>query len=82
MDIWKVWASYLQQWGLDETIASSLEALGPLTILGAQMIYIGQPLFSFALPKTHLKAMSNMLEDSTRTRDFVQYLREATSSEF
>jgi len=80
-EIWRVWASNLQQWGLVDWVVSLLDATGPLTILGAQMVYFSQPVLSHALPNAHLDALARLLEDSTRTRDFVDYLREATPSE-
>ena len=80
-DIWQVWASSLQQWGITEWVASLLEAAGPLTILGAQIFYLGQPLFSRTLSETHLEAMARLLEDSTQTREFINFLREALAGE-
>ncbi len=77
--IWRVWASYLQRWGAAEWIASFLEAAGPLTILGAQICYAGQPLLKQALPDDHLDALSRLLEDSGQAQAFVHYLREASS---
>ena len=44
--IWRVWANQLHMWGVNDLVATLLEALGPLTILGAQLVYIGQPLLT------------------------------------
>jgi hypothetical protein len=54
---------------------------GPLTILGAQMFYFGQPLIGRALPDHHLNELAELLEDSTRTQEFINFLREETSGE-
>ena len=78
-DIWRVWASYLQRWGVEEWVASILETTGPLTIIGAQVVYIGKPLLGHALPEGHLSALARVLEDPSSTQDFVHYLREATA---
>ncbi|MBN1146762.1 MAG: hypothetical protein JXA78_05875 [Anaerolineales bacterium] len=77
--LWQVWASYLQRWGVKDWAAYLLEAVGPLAILGAQAIYIGQPLFNQWMPEGHLAALARLLEDSADTRSFVDFLREAPS---
>ncbi len=74
--IWRVWADKLHIWGVDDLTAALLEALGPLTILGAQVIYLGQPLLSWSASTGHLDALAHMLEDTRETRAFVDYLRE------
>lgn len=74
--IWRVWAGKLHMWGVDDLAATVLEALGPLTILGAQLVYIGQPILNGSTPGAHLNALAHMLEDSTETHAFVEYLRE------
>ena len=78
--IWWDWARILQRWGMDEWAASFLEAAGPLTVLGAQLVYVGQPLLGSVLPEDHLDALARTLEDSSHTRDFVTFLREAMTS--
>jgi hypothetical protein len=80
-DIWRVWASNLQQWGITNLVASLLEAAGPLTILGAQIVYLCQPVLDHSIPDGHLSALARLLEDSTRTRDFVAFIQEAAASE-
>ena len=77
--IWRVWASFLQRWGIEDWVASFLEAAGPITILGAQVVYLSQPLLNHTIPEEHLSAMARVLEDSTHTRAFVEFLREAPS---
>jgi hypothetical protein len=74
--IWREWARILHRWGVIDWTASFLDAAGPLTIFGAQFLYIGQPLLSSAVPSAHLDALSRMLEDSNCTKDFVTFLRE------
>jgi hypothetical protein len=74
--IWQVWAGKLHMWGVDNLAASLLEALGPLTLLGAQCVYLGHPFLSRGTPDGHLDALAHMLENSAETRAFVEYLRE------
>ena len=74
--IWRYWARNLQLWGLRRWVAALLEAFGPLTIIGAQFIYISQPLLSHSLPSEHLDGLARLLEDSLTRRAFIDYLRE------
>lgn len=75
--IWRYWARNLQQWGVSDVVAAILDASGPLTILGAQLIYLSQPVLSRLLPDEQLEGLARLLEDSSMTRDFVKFLREA-----
>jgi hypothetical protein len=74
--IWRYWARNLQRWGVTKWVAALLEALGPLTIIGAQFIYISQPLLSGSRPGEQLDGLARLLEDSSTTRAFIDYLRE------
>jgi hypothetical protein len=78
--IWRDWARFLHRWGMSEWTASFLEAAGPLNLLGAQLVYLGQPILSSAMSDDHLNALTRVLEDSSCTQDFVLYLREARLS--
>jgi len=78
--VWQTWAEHLHRWGLRDLAADLLEATGPLNLLGAQMIYIGQPLFEPFLPDGHLKALADMLEDPAETRAFIAYLQKTDLS--
>ena len=77
--IWRCWASNLQRWGLSRQVAAILDAVGPLTLLGAQLIYFGQPLMSRVIPDEQLDSIARLLEDSSMTEDFIQILREANA---
>jgi hypothetical protein len=77
--IWRIWARNLHQWGLKDVLATFLEAVGPLAILGAQFIYLGQPLLSGRSTSNHLQAIANMLEDTDQRQAFVTYLREEST---
>jgi len=74
--IWRVWTDFLHRWGVDEQVATFLEASGPLTVLGAQVVYIAQPALTGLFPASHLQALAEVLEDSTQTQAFADYLRE------
>jgi hypothetical protein len=79
--IWRDWAERLHRWGVSSGMAALLEAAGPLNLLAAQAVYLGQPLLSGWLPGSGLKALAGMLEDPSKTQAFVEYLREAPNRE-
>lgn len=74
--IWRTWSQVLHRWGITEWAAIFLETAGPLTVFGAQAVYISQPLLYGVIPKGHLDALARLLEDKKRMQSFVTYLRE------
>lgn len=74
--IWAAWASRLQDWGLGSFAAAMLESAGPLKLLGAQLVYIGQPTLNGLLPNEQLSALANLLENDVYSSSFVKILRE------
>ena len=78
--IWEIWACKLRQWGMEDSIASLLEAAGPFTLLFSQLIYIGQPVLCQFLPDNHLKELANLLEEPVLTKAFAAYLKGGLNS--
>ncbi len=76
--IWRVWVEKAHRWGFGNAFAALLEAAGPLTALGAQMIYLAQPLLSPVIPGSHLNSLAELLEQPDQTRLFTAMLREGT----
>jgi hypothetical protein len=76
LHIRRTWAQALYRWGVNDIIASLLEAAGPLTILVAQVIYIGQPLVVHGRLRNSLTVLADMLEKSEDTQAFISLLRE------
>jgi hypothetical protein len=74
--IWQVWAQKLHHWGVSDLTASLLEASGALSILGAQMIYLIQPVTGGLFADNTLGQMAEMLDDSSQKQEFVALLRE------
>lgn len=74
--IWQIWADKLHQWGVQDLVAVLLEATGPLNLLGAQVVYLGQPLLNSVLPEVHLEALADMLENPKDTQAFTDLLRQ------
>ena len=72
----KRWIEQLQRSGLSEIAATLLEAAGPLKLIAAQNIYMGQPMLKGIVPTKDLTTLANMLEDSGATGVFVDQLRE------
>lgn len=79
--IWRLWIKSIHRWGVQDGVAAFLDAAGPLNLLGAQIVYIGQPALKHLFSEQQVKALAEMLEDTTYTREFVSMLREVASSE-
>jgi hypothetical protein len=69
---WSAWAQTLRRFKLDGLALWLLEAGSPLVLLGAQLLYIGQPL----LGGKNIQPLARMLEDEQETQAFLHYLRE------
>ena len=74
--LWSKWAQHLQRWGIDEPVAVFMESAGPLTILFAQVIYVGQPFLDWAMPNERWEALASLLESREERRSFIRFLRE------
>jgi len=74
--VWPVWAEFLRRHGLEDLAAWALEAAGPLTVLGAQVLYIGGPLLRMVLPGLQRDALAGLLEDRDEALAFTAFLRE------
>ena len=65
---------------VNDWMASFLEAVGPLSVLGANMVYLCQPLLHNIFPDEHLVALAQLLEDPVQTEAFANILREEPSA--
>ena len=79
-EIWKEWKHALRKWRMQEFVAWLLEATGPVNLVGAQVVYVGQPLLGAFIPKQKTSALARVLEEPETTQAFVRYLREANLS--
>ena len=77
---WEIWTKTLRRWGMHALAASLLEAAGPLTTLGAQMVYLSQPVLNSIFPRSHVDALATMLDDPTETQQFIVFLRESSAA--
>ena len=72
---WADWAQLLHRFKLKEPASLMLEAAGPLSVLLAQLVYVGQPF----LPGGQGRALAHMLEDRQESQAFAAYLQEEDS---
>ena len=75
--IWQTWAETLNHWGVKDLTAAILEALGPLNLLGAQLVYVGQPFLDPFLPEGYLNELTDLLENPRETQAFIAVLRQS-----
>ena len=77
---WIHWARHLENWGLRDFCAWALEAAGPVSLVGAHLVYLTQPFLSFLVKDSTLLEIAGLLESSEDTRAFVRYLRKDTDA--
>ena len=75
---WEIWAKTLRRWGIHGLAVSLLEAAGPLTMLGAQLIYLGQPVLRSMVSPNQIDALATMLDNPAETQQFIVFLRESS----
>jgi hypothetical protein len=68
---WSHWAESLRRLKLDGLASWLLDAGAPLTLLGAQALYIGQPF----LGGNAWNSIAHMLEQEEEVQAFARYLR-------
>ena len=69
------WIQTLYKLRLQNFFATILEALGPISILGAQLVYLSQPILSPFISPEQSRDFAKILEDPTETAVFVKALR-------
>lgn len=68
---WVKWSETLSRFGLKNLVGWLLETGEPFTLVGAQMIYFGQPF----LNNDKANNLAAFLEDQEETRAFAAFLR-------
>ena len=68
---WSNWANQLHRLKLDAFVAWLLEAGAPVTLLGAQALFVAHPFLG-----TQSEALAHLLEEEDDVRAFAAYLRE------
>ena len=69
--VWEKWAETLSHFKIEGLVAWLLEAGEPMMLVGAQMLYFGQPL----LGHDRVNNLAHLLEDKEEIRAFVTFLR-------
>jgi len=72
---WSAWVRFLHRWGIGEPFATLLETSGPLKILFAQLVYLGQPLLSGGSSQKW-QAFASLLENESESRSFAAFIRQ------
>jgi hypothetical protein len=78
--IWQSWVGWLQRQGVQKWTAAMLEASGPFILIGAQLIYLGQPVLNVFFAEQRFVALARLLENPSQTQAFIQSLREDQSA--
>ena len=68
---WAKWSETLTRFHLKGLVGWLLEAGEPLTLVGAQLLYVGEPFIG----GNKVKALAAFLEDQEETRAFAAFLR-------
>ena len=68
---WIKWAETLSRFNLEGLVSWLLEAGEPFMLVGAQLLYFGQPL----LGSDRITDLAHFLEDKEETRAFAAFLR-------
>jgi hypothetical protein len=53
----------------------ALESLGPLTIIGAQVLYLSKPLLQPIVIGDYIMPLARLLEDHDECHGFIEYLQ-------
>lgn len=69
------WIQTLHKLRLQNFTATVLEALGPANILGAQLVYLSQPILSPFISPDQSQDFASILEDPSETASFIEALR-------
>jgi len=69
------WIKTLYKMRLQNLTATILEALGPMNIIGAQLVYLTQPVLSPFFNSDQSQDIAKILEDPSETASFIKALR-------
>lgn len=72
---WEKTIQYLYDRRLHQFTAALLQAAGPLTVLAAQLIYVGEPFLSLFVSRDQTQNFAGILEDPVKIESFIRALR-------
>ncbi len=70
------WVDTVRNSGVTDLSVALLEAVSPITLLGAQIVMIGQPVLSTLFPAARWDELIKLLEDRQEYQAFIQAIRE------
>jgi hypothetical protein len=70
------WIKKLYKMRLLNLTATVLEALGPINVLSAQLVYLAQPMISPFLTDDNSQEFASILENPSETANFIKLLKE------
>jgi hypothetical protein len=73
---WQKWAENLRRWHLSDFAAWFFDSASPAHLVGAQLVYIGQPFLEAFVPKGQFNALAEILEKPAEAQAFAAYLKE------
>jgi len=73
---WNGWIHAIQRWNLGGIVAFFLQSTGPLSVVMAQLVYMGQPLFATSPGDARWSALGRLLESQSSRNQFVSCLHE------
>jgi hypothetical protein len=71
---WPAWTDFLHRLGMEGFVAWLIEAGGPFNVIGAQLLYMGQPFVSSST-SDGFRALANLLEQEDEARAFAALLK-------
>lgn len=74
-DGWEQVIEYLYVRRLHHFTASLMEAAGPLTLLGAQVVYLSHPVLTFFISPEQAQRLAGLLENPEERKSFIRALR-------
>jgi hypothetical protein len=74
-EIWRKWASILQNWGMHEIAASLLDAVRPVFFVFSQVIFIGHPFLNLFFSEKQITAFTGLFDEPNEANYFINSLR-------
>jgi hypothetical protein len=73
--IWEEWITHLRHRGMAGMVAFLMEALSPLSVAGAQLILVGEPVLSGFVPGARMAAFNELLDNHENYSHFILSLK-------
>jgi len=74
------WVDKVRNVGVTDLSVALLEAVSPITLIGAQLVHMSKPFLHPFFPSANWDGLVNLLEDRQEYQALIQALREESSS--